>query len=394
LLKEKLDPNNIMKQVIDAAISFLTEALIKQVSARIILLFNPVGAIAQAVEAIYRVLKWIFENAARLFTLVETVVNGIANVIAGNIGGMAAAIEMALAQVIVPVIDFLADYASLGDLPLKIADVIKGFQDWVEGILDTVIGWLVEQGKKLLAAIGLGSKEKNKPDERSPEEKQRDLGLALGESNVLLKGENKSITYIKGKLHAIKDKYNMSVLELVIESETNALEIVHVHGEINPNNNTESQQLPKEHPDKKNVVVENGKFMLHPNLRGKNLRNKLYGKSYRTTIYAWKKLQLSNPPPIGIQDPANSSNYLWNDQSFPNKRGLSYPTIEHKGNGVIGHWNSEGRNTNQQSRKDFFNNKDDLEIMPLSINSSKGAILSGTANHEVTENFRGPGAAE
>jgi len=157
LLKDKLDPNTIMKQVLDAAIGFLIDALIKQVTARIILLFNPVGAIAQAVEAIYRVLKWIFTNAAKIFSLIETVVDGIANVIAGNIGGMASAVEKALAKLIAPVIDFLADYIGLGDLPEKIADVIKGFQDWVEGILDTVIGWLVEQGKKLL---GIGGKDK------------------------------------------------------------------------------------------------------------------------------------------------------------------------------------------------------------------------------------------
>jgi Domain of unknown function (DUF4157) len=161
LLKDKLDPNTIMKQVMDAAIGFLVDALIKQVTARIILLFNPVGAVAQAVEAIYRVLKWIFTNAARIFSLIETVVNGIANVIAGNIGGMANAVEKALAQLIAPVIDFLADYIGLGGLPEKIADVIKGFQDWVFGILETVVGWLAEQGKKLLGIGGKDKKDEN-----------------------------------------------------------------------------------------------------------------------------------------------------------------------------------------------------------------------------------------
>ena len=35
----------------------------------------------QAIEAIYRVLSWIYENAARIFTLIEAVVNGIVAVI-------------------------------------------------------------------------------------------------------------------------------------------------------------------------------------------------------------------------------------------------------------------------------------------------------------------------
>lgn len=159
LLKDRLDPNQILDQVMDAAIDFLVEALIKNVSARIIALFNPAGAVVQAIEAIYRVLKWIFENAARIFSLIETVVNGITNIIAGNIGGMASAVEQALAGLIAPVVDFLAGYAGLGDLPDKIADTIRGFQDWVEGILDRIIGWLAEKGRALLQAVGLGGEE-------------------------------------------------------------------------------------------------------------------------------------------------------------------------------------------------------------------------------------------
>ena len=86
------------------AVDFMVTAIIKQVAARIMLLFNPAGAILQALEAIYRVLKWIFQNAAKIFTLVETVVNGIADILAGNTGGFAAAVEKGLAMLIAPVI--------------------------------------------------------------------------------------------------------------------------------------------------------------------------------------------------------------------------------------------------------------------------------------------------
>lgn len=156
MIKDKLNPREILDQVLEAAKDYLIESLIKAVTARIIALFNPVGAIVQAIEAIYRVLKWIFTNAARIFRLIETIVNGIHDILQGNIGGMAAAVEKALAGLIPPVIDFLADYLGFGDLPEKIRETIEGFQAWVEGILDKVIGWLVEKGKALLQAIGLG----------------------------------------------------------------------------------------------------------------------------------------------------------------------------------------------------------------------------------------------
>lgn len=156
MIKEQLDPRNILDQVLDAAISFLVETLITQVSARIIMMFNPAGAIAQAVELIYRVMSWIFNNAARIFSLVETIVNGAADLIAGNITGMATAVEGALARLIAPVIDFLAGYMGLGDLPDRIADTIRGFQDWIMGILERVVGWLAQRARGLLQSLGIG----------------------------------------------------------------------------------------------------------------------------------------------------------------------------------------------------------------------------------------------
>lgn len=162
MIKEKLDPQSILDQVIDLAVDFMVSAIIKAATARIILLFNPAGAILQALEAIYRVLKWIFQNAARIFTLVETVVNGIADILAGSIGGFANAVEKALAMLIAPVISFIADYLGFGDLPDKIANKIKTFQDWIMELIEKALVWLIEKGKALLAAVGIGKKDKDK----------------------------------------------------------------------------------------------------------------------------------------------------------------------------------------------------------------------------------------
>ncbi|TVQ20284.1 MAG: hypothetical protein EA367_09015, partial [Leptolyngbya sp. DLM2.Bin15] len=156
MIKEQLNPQSILDQVLQAAVDFLIEALIKAVTVRVIALFNPVGAIVQAIEAIYKVLKWIFDNAARIFSLIETVVNGIADIIAGNVSGMATAVEQSLARLISPVVDFLAGFLGIGDLPDKIADTIKGFQTWIEGILDRVIGWLADRATALLRSLGIG----------------------------------------------------------------------------------------------------------------------------------------------------------------------------------------------------------------------------------------------
>ncbi len=186
MLEDQLDPQNILDTVIDMAVTFVRDALITQITARIIMMFNPVGAIAQAIEAIYRVFKWIFENAARIFSLVETVVNGMADIIAGNISGMAIAVETALARLLVPVIDFFMEFAHLGDLPEKVADTIRGLQEWVEGILDRVIGWLAERAKGVLEALGLGGDEEEGDGELDDTEVGKEVRFSAdGESHKM-----------------------------------------------------------------------------------------------------------------------------------------------------------------------------------------------------------------
>jgi hypothetical protein len=174
MIKEKLDPQSIVDQVINLAVDFMVTAIIKQVTARIIALFNPAGAIVQALEAIYRVLKWIFQNAAKIFTLVETVVNGIANILSGNTSGFAAAVEKALGMLIAPVISFIADYLSLGDLPSIVADKVKSMREWILGLIEQALTWIIEKGKALLAAVGIGKKEDKKEKAGTPHEQAVD----------------------------------------------------------------------------------------------------------------------------------------------------------------------------------------------------------------------------
>ena len=185
MIKEKLDPQAIVDKIIDMAVDYMISAIIKAATARIIMLFNPVGAILQAIEAIYRVLKWVFQNAARIFSLIETIVNGIADIIAGSIGGFANAVEKALAKLIAPVIGFIADYLGFGDLPGKIAEAIKSFQEMVLGLIEQALVWLIEKGKALLAALGIGGKDKDKKGDGSEQIGEEIVFEADGESHRL-----------------------------------------------------------------------------------------------------------------------------------------------------------------------------------------------------------------
>ncbi len=170
MIKERLDPATIFQQILDAAIEYLTTTLIAVVAEKVLMLLTPVGAIAQAIMLIYDVLVWIFNNAARIFRFIETIVNGIADIIAGNITAMAQAVEAALASLIPVVIDFLAQLLRLGGLPEAVADVIKGLRDMVLGAIDAVVGFLVGQARRLLEALGFGDEDDDADDDESGSE--------------------------------------------------------------------------------------------------------------------------------------------------------------------------------------------------------------------------------
>ena len=219
MIRDHLNPKTILNAIMEAAVDFLIETLIRAVTPRIIAMFNPAGAIVQAIEVIYRILAWIFNNAARIFTLIETVVNGAAELIAGNFTGMATAVESALARIIAPVIDFLAGFLGLGNLPDRIADTIRGFQEMVLGVIDRIVAWLAQRARGLLQALGIGSTE----DERTSEDeniKQEDEDTITqtfdmeGQNHTLqIDIENQQVTLESNK-GSLEDKLNTGLRQL------------------------------------------------------------------------------------------------------------------------------------------------------------------------------------
>jgi hypothetical protein len=170
MVKERLSPEVLVQSILEAAVEYIVETLIKQVVVRVIGMLNPVGAVAQAIDLIYRVCAWVFRNAARIFRFVETVVNGMADVIAGNVAGLAKAVERSLASLIPPVIDFLAGLAHLEDLPSEVAARITKFQAQVLQVMDLIIGTIVERVQAMLKSLGLGGEKDKKGADSGDEE--------------------------------------------------------------------------------------------------------------------------------------------------------------------------------------------------------------------------------
>ncbi len=72
------------------------------------------------------------------------------------------------------------------------------------------------------------------PDARTPDQKKADLDAGVAEADKLVQKEDLSDAEIRKMLPAIKAKYHMTALDLIIDSSTDAGSFAHVHGAVNP----------------------------------------------------------------------------------------------------------------------------------------------------------------
>jgi len=232
--KIKEDLSNLKEMVIDAIQNWLVTTIVKQAVAKIVSMFNPVGAIVQAVLMIYNVVMFVVERASQIMEFVEAVINSVHQIATGAIGSAISWIERALANMIPILIGFLASLIGLGGISAKIKEFILKVQTKVDLAIDKMIVKAVGWVRNLL---GKGTKD-IKSDERSSVQKEKDVKQAVSEASPLIEDKELALDEVSSKLKPIKNKYNLTILEVRKESEENGEETDYVYGEINPTGKT------------------------------------------------------------------------------------------------------------------------------------------------------------
>ncbi len=222
--------SDLWDTVIDGISSWLVEKLVTQAVIKIASMFNPVGAIVQVVLTAWNVYKFVKEQAAKIYALVQSVVDGMADIVAGNLGPAAKMVEGALAKLVPIVISFLANILGLGGIANKVKDIIGKIQATVDKAVDKVIDKFWELGKKAFKAVkgafsgdkpGDDKKADDKPAEKKKEE--RDPAKLPGATLITKagtlemgwdaqKGGNTAITKVKGGTSPFKGKVGAKVL--------------------------------------------------------------------------------------------------------------------------------------------------------------------------------------
>jgi hypothetical protein len=125
--------------------SIITAAITKLLS-----MFNPAGAVIQAVMAIYNTVMFFIERGSQIAALGEAVFASIGTIAAGNIAGAATYVEQTMGRTLPVMISFLARLIGLGGISEQIKTVIKKIQSPIETAMTKVANFVVEKGKSLL----------------------------------------------------------------------------------------------------------------------------------------------------------------------------------------------------------------------------------------------------
>ncbi|MDT7950232.1 MAG: DUF4157 domain-containing protein, partial [Acetobacteraceae bacterium] len=139
--------SNLKSMVVDAAIDFVKGEVVRIAIEKLLSFLTPASAFIQAVVSIYRTITFIVSKLAQIGRLVAAFIDGIAALANGVVSAAASKVESVLATGLSLAINFLANFAGLGNIPKKVMDLIKKIRAPVDKALDAVVGWIVAQAR-------------------------------------------------------------------------------------------------------------------------------------------------------------------------------------------------------------------------------------------------------
>ncbi len=141
---------SLKEMVIGAIQDFVVTRIVITAITKLASMFNPVGAIIQAIITIYNTVMFFIERAKQIMALANAVFESVINIAIGKIKFAADYVEQSMARTIPVIISFLARLMGLGGIAQKIKDLITKIQAKVELAIDKVIGFIVSKAKKIL----------------------------------------------------------------------------------------------------------------------------------------------------------------------------------------------------------------------------------------------------
>ncbi|KOY86948.1 hypothetical protein AD998_13045 [bacterium 336/3] len=212
-------------------------AIIQAAIPKILSMFNPAGAIVQAILAIYKAVTWFVMNFERIIQWAKAVFDSIAHIASGAIGEATKKVEETMGRSLGLVITFLASQIGLGKVGDAIKKVIQKVRQPIEKVVDKVVKWIADKAKKLFKKVkGLFGKNDKKKEKDKDNQEHIDKSpverLTLAKESLYKELRHNLYTpeNVQPFLDRLKKKYSIKRLEIRKVGDNKAV----LFGEINP----------------------------------------------------------------------------------------------------------------------------------------------------------------
>ncbi|MBD2336006.1 DUF4157 domain-containing protein [Calothrix sp. FACHB-156] len=160
---------SLKDMVIGAIQDWVKSRIVTAAITKLISMFNPAGAVIQAIISVYNTVAFFMERAQQIAMLVTAVTKSIGSIAAGAIGTAANFVEQSMARAIPVMLGFLARFIGLGNVAEPIQKTIKSIQDKVWSAITKLANFIVSKVKSLFGS------DKDKHGQPEDPEKARKL---------------------------------------------------------------------------------------------------------------------------------------------------------------------------------------------------------------------------
>jgi hypothetical protein len=139
--------------VIGAIRNWVITKIVKSAISKLVSMFNPAGAVVQAIITIYNTIEFFIKRFKQIMGLANSVLNSIGNIAKGKIIAAANYVEQTMRRTIPFVISFLASLIGLGGISEKIKEIIIKIQKRVDKALDKILNLLEKKARKIFTKV-------------------------------------------------------------------------------------------------------------------------------------------------------------------------------------------------------------------------------------------------
>ncbi|MCK4529045.1 DNA/RNA non-specific endonuclease, partial [candidate division WOR-3 bacterium] len=154
------DLGNLKDVVIEGIKQWVVTRIITAAVTRLVSMFNPAGAIIQAVLAIYNTVMFFIERINQIMELVQGIVRSLGAIVRGQLDAAANRVEQVMGLTIPVIISFLARLIGLGGIAGTISRIIGRVRRRVDRAIDRGLRRIVNRIKRLFRR-GRGQREES-----------------------------------------------------------------------------------------------------------------------------------------------------------------------------------------------------------------------------------------